>query len=104
MFFFFHKYLRRFTLALTLLLAASANCLCVTYDSDEDDDVPPVKVELNFVVPGGKTTQAREIGSTGSSSSLQSLQLWAQSMARHDRQRAGAMHEGSPQLLIPLRR
>lgn len=42
---------RRTILSLMVILAAVSTGYCDTYDADPYDDVPPVTLELNFVVP-----------------------------------------------------
>jgi hypothetical protein len=42
--------LRSWFLGLALLLAGLANFVSISYDADEQDEIPPVTVELKFVV------------------------------------------------------
>jgi len=46
-----YKTIRGATLGLMVVLAAVSMGYCDTYDADPYDDVPPVTLELNFVVP-----------------------------------------------------
>jgi hypothetical protein len=104
MFFIVHKYLRRTALATMLLVAACANCFCVSYDANDDDDVPPVTIELKFVSPAGRSVGSRQAQSTESSKSAQPLTSHSLLIAGHDQQRAGALHDEAPQIVVPLRR
>jgi len=46
-----YKTIRGAILGLMVVLAAVSAGYCDTYDADPYDDVPPVTLELNFVVP-----------------------------------------------------
>ena len=46
-----YKTIRGAILGLMVVLAALSTGYCDTYDADPYDDVPPVTLELNFVVP-----------------------------------------------------
>src|SRR5258707_7858092 len=46
-----YKTIRGAILGLMVILAAVSTGACDTYDADPYDDVPPVTLELNFVVP-----------------------------------------------------
>src|SRR5258707_13288292 len=47
-----YKTIRGAILGLMVILTAVSSGYCDTYDADPYDDVPPVTLELNFVVPG----------------------------------------------------
>jgi hypothetical protein len=56
-------YLRATLLGLALLLAGLANFVSMSYDADEQDSVPPVTVELKFVVRASARAHGSQIGS-----------------------------------------
>jgi hypothetical protein len=47
-------------LGLALLLAGLANFVSLSYDADEQDQIPPVTVELKFVVRAAAGTHAAQ--------------------------------------------
>lgn len=57
------QYLRSSLLGLALLLAGVASFVSMSYDADEQDSVPPVTVELKFVVRASASTHGSQIGS-----------------------------------------
>jgi hypothetical protein len=56
-------YLRSSLLGLALLLAGLANFVSMSYDADEQDGIPPVTVELKFVVRASARAHGSQIGS-----------------------------------------
>jgi len=57
-----YKTIRGAILGLMVILAAVSTGYCDTYDADPYDDVPPVTLELNFVVPAVAGAAHAQIG------------------------------------------
>lgn len=91
-------------LGLALLLAGLANFVSLSYDADEQDEIPPVKVELKFVVRASIQAHAAQFMSTATNhSDTGSVLSHLPVVARF--KNAGADSDStrySPQRLTPL--
>jgi len=103
-----YRFVRLVVLGLMFFLATTAPCSSNSYDPDPYDDTPPVvTVEFNYVVPAGINVRQHGTQSTMRRSvlidrdalpGLATLPAFAESRTAPD------LQQGSPQLLIPLRR
>ncbi len=62
--------IRRAILGLMVTLAAVSTGYCDSYDADPYDDVPPVTLELNFVVPMMAGAAHAQLAAGGHTASL----------------------------------
>jgi hypothetical protein len=91
-------------LGLALLLAVLANFVSFSYDADEQDSVPPVRVELKFVVRSSLRAHAFQSTLTATShhdAGTARSQMPA-IVALHDAEFMLEMPVTSPQRLLPL--
>jgi hypothetical protein len=102
----FYKYLRGAVFGLMFLLAGSSSCICDSYDADPNDNIPPVRVQFNYVVPGASNvhTVKDHASVRPAALALYRAGMHTGSAAFSASDSTLAFSPASPQLLLPLRR
>lgn len=97
-------YLRSSLLGLALLLAGLASFVSLSYDADEQDSIPPVTVELKFVVRASACAHGSQLGSTVAvDHNIRSARSrMAVEVTLNDVQTNRGFLSSSPQRLLPL--
>src|SRR5260221_12433701 len=102
---FITRFLRSAVLGMMLLLSGMASMVCFSYDADGDESTPPVTVEFNGVVPSKKGIQISRPRSSAVAHHIRETQPPSfDSLASARFLSVLALDQGSPQLLVPLRR
>jgi len=99
------RFLRGAVLGMMLLLSGMASMVCFSYDADNDESTPPVTVEFNGVLPSKKGIQISRPRSIVVAHHIRGTEPPALDFsAAVLLVSAPALVQGSPQLLVPLRR
>jgi hypothetical protein len=102
-----YRVARSVVLGLMFFLAVTAPCSSSSYDPDPYDDVPPVvTVEFNYVVPSAVNVRQSNVpgGSWHNAALLEASLISAAPPALAENGPAPDLIQGSPVLVVPLRR
>lgn len=101
---FVNRLLRGMVVGVMLLLAATASLVSFSYDADDDDDTPPITIELSIVAPAKRPAHLIKQQSPARVSHLRDEETPASQIASAELEPVLLLAQGSPQLVIPLRR
>lgn len=84
-----------------MLLVSAANLVSISYDADDQDEVPPVTVELKFVVHSLRSASDLRPRAVDFLAVFSTVEHKTYGLAETAYTRA-QLEKGSPQLLVPL--